>query len=173
MTNIIKFYKVHSNPYGCFSNFSPHGFYWPIKSSELWFASSEHYFQAEKFRLTNSGRYNEIINASTPKKAALLGRDKSVKIRSDWDLPAETWDLPYNYKEGLLLVKDCVMLDAIRLKFNQNPLIKDVLMSTNSAELVEDSPIDYYWGCGRDGSGKNMLGKLLMLLRSEFVLNSI
>lgn len=34
-------------------------------------------------------------------------------------------------------------------------------------EIVEDSPIDSYWGCGADGLGKNMLGKLLMKLREE------
>ena len=41
---MLKFYKVNE-VYGCFSNFSKHGFeldrkYWP---------TSEHYFQAQKF----------------------------------------------------------------------------------------------------------------------------
>jgi predicted NAD-dependent protein-ADP-ribosyltransferase YbiA (DUF1768 family) len=40
-------------------------------------------------------------------------------------------------------------------------------MDTGTEELIEDSPVDYYWGCGADGSGKNMLGKLLMELREE------
>jgi predicted NAD-dependent protein-ADP-ribosyltransferase YbiA (DUF1768 family) len=30
---------------------------------------------------------------------------------------------------------------------------------------VENSPIDYYWGCGKDGSGKNKLGQILMEVR--------
>jgi predicted NAD-dependent protein-ADP-ribosyltransferase YbiA (DUF1768 family) len=30
---------------------------------------------------------------------------------------------------------------------------------------VENSPIDYYWGCGADGSGKNNLGLILMEVR--------
>ena len=35
--------------------------------------------------------------------------------------------------------------------------------------LVENAPNDYYWGCGKDGSGKNMLGQLLMKLRAEIL----
>ena len=30
---------------------------------------------------------------------------------------------------------------------------------------VENSPIDYYWGCGADGSGENRLGAILMEVR--------
>ena len=41
------------------------------------------------------------------------------------------------------------------------------LLSTGERKLIEDSPVDYYWGCGEDGSGVNMLGKLLMELRTE------
>ncbi len=33
-------------------------------------------------------------------------------------------------------------------------------------ELVENASRDYYWG-GRDGSGKNMLGKILMEVRES------
>jgi ribA/ribD-fused uncharacterized protein len=39
------------------------------------------------------------------------------------------------------------------------------LLSTGNQLIVENSPVDYYWGCGADGSGKNMLGKILMEVR--------
>jgi len=39
------------------------------------------------------------------------------------------------------------------------------LLSTGDAEIVENSPIDYYWGCGANGSGKNRLGIILMEVR--------
>jgi predicted NAD-dependent protein-ADP-ribosyltransferase YbiA (DUF1768 family) len=33
-------------------------------------------------------------------------------------------------------------------------------------ELIMNAPSDYYWGCGADGSGKNMLGRILMEVRA-------
>ncbi len=50
-------------------------------------------------------------------------------------------------------------------KFQTHRDIRDILLSTGNAEIVENSPIDFYWGCGADGSGKNMLGKILMEVR--------
>jgi hypothetical protein len=41
----IYFYVEREKPYGCFSNFSAHGF----MLDELYWATSEHYFQAQKF----------------------------------------------------------------------------------------------------------------------------
>ena len=41
----IYFYVEREKPYGCFSNFSGHGF----TLDELYWATSEYYFQAQKF----------------------------------------------------------------------------------------------------------------------------
>lgn len=57
------------------------------------------------------------------------------------------------------------MWQAVLYKFQTHPDIRDILLSTSNAEIVENSPIDFYWGCGADGSGKNMLGKILMEVR--------
>jgi predicted NAD-dependent protein-ADP-ribosyltransferase YbiA (DUF1768 family) len=40
-----------------------------------------------------------------------------------------------------------------------------VLLSTGETPIVENSPIDYYWGCGADGTGENRLGAILMDVR--------
>jgi hypothetical protein len=40
-------------------------------------------------------------------------------------------------------------------------------MQTGHEELIEDSPIDFGWGCGADGSGQNKLGQILMRIRRE------
>jgi len=61
------------------------------------------------------------------------------------------------------------MLTAITAKFTQYPVLKHILLKTKNAILIEDSPIDYYWGCGKDGSGKSRLGQLLMKLRGDFI----
>ena len=60
------------------------------------------------------------------------------------------------------------MRDALRAKFTQHENLKELLLSTMDAELVEASPSDSYWGNAtrRDGSrGLNKLGLLLMEIR--------
>lgn len=82
--------------------------------------------------------------------AAKLGRDRSVPIRGDWEE-----------------VKDMIMLKALRAKFTQHEDIKKKLIGTGTAELIEHTTNDSYWADGGDGSGKNMLGKLLMQIREK------
>ena len=33
-------------------------------------------------------------------------------------------------------------------------------------QLIEANPADYFWGEGKDGSGKNMMGRILMEIRA-------
>ncbi len=130
--------------YGCFSNFSPHG----VMLKGLWWPTSEHYFQAQKFADTP---HEEAIRlARTPKQAAEMGRDRKRPLRADWEQ-----------------VKDDVMRDAVRQKFLAHKDIQRTLVNTEDAEIVEKAPSDYYWGIGADGSGKNMLGSILMEVRAE------
>jgi hypothetical protein len=77
-----------------------------------------------------------------------MGRERSRPLRSDWEL-----------------VKDDIMRQAVLRKFETHADILMVLISTGDELLVEKSPTDYYWGCGADGSGKNMLGVILMEVR--------
>ncbi len=141
--NQIKFYKVKNEKYGCFSNFSPHGFY--DNEGKFW-KTSEHYFQAKKFLRLDL--QEQVRQAVGPRKAAEIGRDRSLPLRDDWEE-----------------IKNSVMKEALIYKFCQHEDIKEILLFTNDAEIIEDSPIDYYWGCGADGTGKNMLGKLLVEVR--------
>ncbi|WP_449417329.1 NADAR family protein [Phormidium nigroviride] len=138
----IYFYSTREEPYGCFSNFSAHGFeldgaYWP---------TSEHYFQAQKF--IGTPHVEQIRQVKTPKDAAKMGRDRKRPLRQDWEE-----------------VKDDIMRKAVLCKFDNHANIREVLLSTGDEEIVENSPIDYYWGCGKDGSGKNKLGLILMEVR--------
>lgn len=144
----IYFYIEREKPYGCFSNFSAHGF----MLDELYWATSEHYFQAQKF--VGTSYLEKVQQTKTPKDAANMGRDRSLPLRSDWNQ-----------------VKDEVMRKAVLQKFRTHADIQEILLATGDEVLVENSPIDYYWGCGKDGSGKNKLGQILMevrqILRSE------
>ena len=139
----IYFYKINDE-YGCFSNFAHYGF----ELDGKWWMTSEHYFQAQKFCGTE---YEEIIRLlDNPMKAAEMGRNRSLTLREDWEQ-----------------VKDEVMRKAVYAKFSQNNELKNILLKTGSEYIVENTSNDYYWGCGKDGSGKNMLGIILMEVREK------
>jgi ribA/ribD-fused uncharacterized protein len=45
--------------------------------------------------------------------------------------------------------------------------LRVILLATGEAKLVEHTSNDAYWGDGGDGSGKNMLGRVLMEVRER------
>ena len=140
----VYFYDTQEDPYGCFTNFSRHGF----ELDGKWWTTSEHYFQAQKFAGTLQAE--EVRQLPTPREAFNLTRSLKDSVRTDW-----------------LNVRDSVMLKAVERKFESNADIQTILLSTGDALLVENSPVDSYWGCGADGKGKNMLGKILMEVREK------
>ena len=140
----IYFYTPREEPYGCFSNFSRHG----IQMEGVWWPTVEHYFQAQKF--VGTPYAERIRQATTPKQAAALGRSRSVPLRADWEQ-----------------MKDGVMLAAVQRKFETHEAIRAILLATGGEEIIESSPIDYYWGSGADGSGLNKLGQTLMTVRER------
>jgi hypothetical protein len=64
-------------------------------------------------------------------------------------------------------VKDNIMRQALRAKFVQHEDLRQQLLATGNVRLVEHTTNDRYWGDGGDGSGRNMLGILLMELRAK------
>ncbi len=92
----------------------------------------------------------KIRQIASPMDAALEGRNRQNPLRPDWEE-----------------VKDKVMLQALRMKFSQNPEIGKELLATGDAILIEHTRNDDYWADGGDGSGKNKLGLLLMQVREE------
>ncbi len=147
----IFFYGSKGKPYGCFSNFSPHGF----ELDDAWWPTSEHYFQAQKFVGTPSYA-EEIRQAHTPSEAAKMGRRRSHPLRPDWEQ-----------------MKDQVMLRGVMRKFETHADIRSVLLATGDQVLIENAPKDYYWGCGADGSGQNKLGQILMEVRNLLCLRQV
>ena len=139
----INFYSV-SDKFGEFSNFAQY----PIKLKGKTWATSEHYFQAQKFK--DNAYQTKIRKATNPMQAAQLGRSRKVKLRPDWEK-----------------IKDSVMYDAVKAKFTQHKELKELLLSTENAKLIEHTENDSYWGDGGNGKGKNKLGKILMKVREE------
>lgn len=151
MREEIKFYRANETPYGPFSNFDTKH---PIVMDGVTWPSTEHYFQAMKFKGT--GHVEAVRQAKKPRDAAEMGRDRSRPLRKDWED-----------------VKDGVMLEAIRAKFTQHEDCKALLVGTNDALLIEHTSNDNYWADGGDGSGKNVLGRILMQVRSEIQMGVI
>jgi N-glycosidase YbiA len=139
----ILFYRV-GEPYGEFSNFSPH----PIKLNGKTWPTSEHYFQAQKF--VGTEYEEEIRQAKSPMIAARLGRSRKKPLRKDWESS-----------------KDNIMRKTLQAKFTQHLDLRSLLLSTGDATIVEHTDKDDYWGDGGDGGGRNRLGILLMELRDK------
>lgn len=143
MTDTIYFY-AQTDAWAEFSNFAPFG----VEMEGTWWRTVEHYFQATKF---HDAAYRESIRqCAKPKQAKALGMTRAVPLRADWDD-----------------VKDAVMLAAVRVKFTTHAGPRALLLSTGAARIVENAPMDAYWGCGPDGQGLNRLGAILMQVRAE------
>lgn len=141
----IKFWKT-KDLYGEFSNF------WisPIYILGVKYQTVEHYFQSKKFLEPNVSK--SILECKTAHEAAKKGRDRSLPLRKDWEE-----------------VKIDIMRTGLKYKFDQHPKLRDLLISTKNKILIEDSPYDYFWGIGETKTGLNMLGKLLMELRNNYI----
>lgn len=130
-----------SGQYKCFSNFYYHCH-----------LTNEHLFQAEKTLLPQSRAL--ILSAPSPRDAKRLGRN--VVLRPNWDN-----------------LRDEVMYMLLGVKFStQFSDIRLILYRTGDALLIEGNRhCDQHWGDCRcpkhkDLPGENMLGQLLMRLRS-------
>lgn len=143
MNSVIYFYSTNDD-YGEFSNFA----LYPIKLKKKIWSTTEHYFQAMKFK--DKVRQEQIRKANTPRLAAQMGRDRRYKLRPDWESCKET-----------------IMLEALMAKFQQHAELAELLLSTGTASIVERTENDHYWGDGGDGSGSNRLGILLMTVRQQ------
>ncbi|EKM52578.1 uncharacterized protein PHACADRAFT_100358 [Phanerochaete carnosa HHB-10118-sp] len=142
----LLFYKK-DEPYYEFTNFSPH----PIQYQGKLYPTSEHLFQAYKFLSTRPDLAERVRTTPTP-RAALEEATRMRKLqRSDW------FD-----------VNISVMDQVLEAKFTQNAQLKKLLLDTGERDIIEDSPVDSFWGCGADGQGRNELGKALVRLRKKF-----
>lgn len=137
----IKFYKT-TDPHGYLNNFYRARFF----IYGRWWDFVEAPYQAEKTNVPEE--QDAIWAAKKPREARDLGQ--KVTIRVHWDS-----------------IKRRTMKECVMAKFLQHPDLRKQLMETGTEELIEDSPVDAWWGCGKDGTGRNELGKILMEIRDE------
>jgi len=118
----------------------------PVTIEGITYPTVEHYFQCQKFE--ESWKFSKVIECKTPKEAQRTAKQLGYD-REEWQHR-----------------KEQVMATGIRAKFSQHSELRQALLSTAPATLVEDSHKDYYWGGSLAGS-KNRMGILLMQLRDQ------
>lgn len=140
---VAGFYPREFYPFCNFSSFQVkwHGVTWP---------TSEHAYQASRFKNTAVDLYEKIKIASSAHQAFEIAMANKYRQQKNWDD-----------------IKESVMMDICRHKLSQHEYIKKKLLQTADALIVEDSPTDSFWGWGSDRRGRNNLGKIWMKLRDE------
>ena len=117
----------------------------PVVYQHIRYSNNEAAFQAQK---TTDPELRLKFASWSPSIAKRQGR--RVSLRSDWEV-----------------VKDDIMYQICRCKFEQNHDLCERLVQTRDEELVEGNTWgDTYWGVC-NGVGANHLGKILMRIRSE------
>ena len=141
--------------------FSPHSSFYPCKFHEdgVKYNSLEQYIiHKNAIAINNHKLANKVLGVSDPTIMKAMAKGKFDKL----DINVKM----VNVKKGMLL------------KYGQNEDLQELLKDTLGTTLAESSPFDKVWGTGRrmthkdafskNYEGKNLHGKLLMEVRSEF-----
>ncbi len=147
--NMIFFRAYKRGPTHGFSNYSFHTIIVPENKFGIFpgkYPSSESIFQSSK-----------IIDVDYSNKQKLSKNPRISKKLSEKIEPREFWN-----------VNKCeIMRYIIKLKIEQHQDIKNNLIKTSMKDIIFNSKQDELFGTGRDNSGKNMLGKILMDIRND------
>jgi len=154
----IYFYTL-KNQFAYLSNFYKINF---TDKDGITYNCSEQYFMYHKCKMfdpNNNKLLQNILSEKSPTKIKKYGRQVQNYDDNIWAKNR------YN-----------IMLQALRLKFNQNDIIKNKLINTKPKILYEASKYDKIWGIGfyaddaienKNNFGKNLLGLALMRVRDE------
>jgi ribA/ribD-fused uncharacterized protein len=163
--NRILYYRRDRASFGFLSHFHPSPI---VIDGEAW-PTAEHFYQAQK---SPSHAYRAAIRAAEHpghvKRLSAPPGGKARLAKGSWftangKAPRADW-------HG---VKLDVMRRADQAKYAQNPELAALLLATGDVELVEDSQSDAFWGIGKDGTGANWGGRILMKIRTDFRLSSV
>ena len=144
----IRFYRASEKPYGAFSNLYRREIEFEGES----FVTSEHAYQAGKARKAEVRDW--LMAAPSPSLLAMAAHGLYY-----WDIAPGWSRMKFDRMRGVL-----------RAKFTQHEDLKEMLLATGDARLVEsatvDNEVNRLWG-EVNGEGRNMLGQLLMELRAS------
>jgi len=145
----IQFYRANEKPYGVFSN--------------LYNRSIE--FEGQTFK--NAEYAYQYGKSDDPKVRAWLMQAPNARLLAVVAHQLGAWD---GVKAGWNVRKVERMRGVVRAKFEQHEDLRDILLSTRNARLVEagtvDNTVNRFWG-QVNGRGENMLGRILMDVRAD------
>lgn len=151
------------------SNFyrAPIALFDPVLGNDVELPGNEWYFHIGKIATVGDfdhpvlidGEYmgslelrDAIADAKTPAEAKRLGRL----------VPMDSHNIKqWNHRDALVAMLECNLA-----KYQQNNRCRAWLMGTGTARLVEHRP-DPIWGDNLNGTGKNLLGHVLELVRAS------
>jgi hypothetical protein len=117
------------------------------------FPTAEHAYHWKKFehelKIANS-----IYIATSPEIAKQIADENKPRINDNWHS-----------------IKRDIMKEILTAKAEQHDDVREALRRTSGREIIENSPVDYFWGIGKDGNGRNEIGKIWMEIRDYECLN--
>jgi ribA/ribD-fused uncharacterized protein len=155
MNEEIAFTKVNL-PYGWLGNMSPY----PVEYKGKHYRTTEALFQCMRF-----DGYPEVQESIMAQKSPMSAKMSAKKFRKDLGLEVNMGD-----EADLERMRIC-----LRLKINQHHNLKEMLLFTGDAMIIEDSSkrlnvSGLFWGSAKivgEWVGRNKLGILWMDLREE------
>jgi len=127
-------------------NFSAHAI-------SLWgqeFPTAEHAFQWKKFSVVRPDLAAQILAAKSPQAVKEIADAHKADQSTAW-----------------MVEKVSVMEEILKAKAGQHPDVVMILKKTGGREIIENSPIDSFWGIGKNRDGQNMVGKIWMKIRDS------
>jgi len=118
----------------------------PIQVNGIAFPTSQHYYEWQRYN--DPVMKQRVVSAASPDLSSQLSQKYPYLLIPNFD-------------------SDKAMLNALRAKFAQYPILARALLDTGTRPLVFHNPYDTYWADGGDGEGHNTLGNLLMIVRNE------
>ena len=116
-----------------------------------YFQTSEHAFQYLKFVDTSKEIANKIKASFSPNDARNIAHENKEYRLPNWS------DVKYQNMEKVL-----------RLKVEQNPIVKEALLNTKDFIIAENCiDEDTDWGLDNNNQGNNYLGKIWMKIRDD------
>jgi N-glycosidase YbiA len=126
---------------------------WSAHLVHIWdkdFSTAEQAFQWKKFSVVAPQIANKILLAKSPYAVFKISSANKNKQPSDWSEK-----------------KLAVMEEILRAKTEQHEDVQDALRRTKNRIIIENSPVDSFWGIGQNGDGQSMLGNIWMKIRNE------
>lgn len=131
-----------------FDHCSAHSiFIWNLK-----FPTVEHAYHWRKFYISAPDIAQKIIEAGSPDAVQKISKANKNKQSNDWHEK-----------------KVFVMEEILRAKTVQHEDFRERLKITGKKIIIENSPVDNFWGVGPNNQGKNMTGVILMKIRDELL----